>query len=84
MWILFQAHQQMQYHPGLTRGLVAILLYYDGRKSITTALRALVQARKGISWTLDSSEEVVTYITQYTQELMEYGLINKILGNWSS
>lgn len=74
----------MPYHPGLTRGLVAVLLYYDGRKSITTALRALVQARRGISWTLESSEEVVTYITQYTQELMEYGLINKILGKWSS
>jgi nuclear pore complex protein Nup205 len=74
----------MPYHPGLTRGLVAVLLYYDGRKSIATALRALVQARRGISWTLESSEEVVTYITQYTQELMEYGLISKILGNCSS
>lgn len=74
----------MPYYPGMTRGLVAVLLYYDGRKSIATALRALVQARRGISWTLDTSEEVVTYITQYTQELMEYGLISRILGNWSS
>lgn len=77
--LLCTAQQQMPYHPGLTRGLVAVLLYYDGRKSIATALRALVQARRGISWTLESSEEVVTYITQYTEELMEYGLINKIL-----
>jgi nuclear pore complex protein Nup205 len=74
----------MPYHPGLTRGLVAVLLYYDGRKSIAAALRALVQARRGISWILESSEEVVLYITQYTQELMEYGLISKILGNWNS
>lgn len=74
----------MPYYPGLTRGLVAVLLYYDGRKSIATTLRALVQARRGISWTMDSSEEVLTYITEYTQELMEYGLINKILGNWSN
>jgi len=64
--------------------LVAVLLYYDGRKSIVTALRTLVQARMGILWTLDSSEEVVTYITQYTQELMENGLINKILGKHRS
>ncbi|KAJ4431675.1 hypothetical protein ANN_20275, partial [Periplaneta americana] len=77
--LLCTAQQQMPYHPGLTRGLVAVLLYYDGRKSIVTALRALVQARRGISWILESSEEVVNYITQYTQELMEYGLINKIL-----
>ncbi|PSN57903.1 hypothetical protein C0J52_00218 [Blattella germanica] len=77
--LLCTAQQQMPYHPGLTRGLVAVLLYYDGRKSIATALRALVQARRGISWTLDSSEEVVAYITQYTQELMEFGLIDKIL-----
>ncbi|XP_021914767.1 nuclear pore complex protein Nup205 isoform X2 [Zootermopsis nevadensis] len=77
--LLCTAEQQMPYYPGLTRGLVAVLLYYDGRKSIATTLRALVQARRGISWTMDSSEEVLTYITEYTQELMEYGLINKIL-----
>ena len=80
MDLCLKAQQQLPYYPGLTRGLVAVLLYYDGRRSIATALRTLVQARRGILWTLDSSEEVVTYITQYTQELMEYGLINKILG----
>lgn len=74
------AQQQMPYHPGLTRGLVAVLLYYDGRKALATTLRSLVQAARGISWTLDSSEEVVAYISQYVQELMEHGLISKILG----
>jgi nuclear pore complex protein Nup205 len=77
--LLSTAQQQLPYYPGLTRGLVAVLLYYDGRKSIAATLRTLVQARRGILWTLDSSEEVVSYITQYTQELMDYGLINKIL-----
>ena len=80
MDLCLKAQQQLPYYPGLTRGLVAVLLYYDGRRSIATALRTLVQARRGILWTSDSSEEVETYITQYTQELMEYGLINKILG----
>lgn len=69
----------MPYHPGLTRGLVAVLLYYDGRKAIVSALRTLVQSRRGISWAVEASDHVVSYITNYTQELLDNGIISKIL-----
>ena len=38
--------------PGLTRGLVAVLLYHDGRRSLVASLRSLIQAREGVAWTL--------------------------------
>ena len=31
--------------PGLSRGVVAVLLYHDGRRSIVSSLRSLVQVR---------------------------------------
>lgn len=73
------AQYQMPYHPGLTRGLVAILLYYDGQKALVTSLKILVQARLGILWTLESSDQVAEYITNYTSDLLEHEIVNKIL-----
>lgn len=76
--LLCTAQIQMSYYPGLPRGLVAVLLYYDGRKSLVTALRMLVQARTGVAWCLKIPEKVETFITQYTNQLMENGLFHRI------
>lgn len=72
----------MVYHPGLTRGLVAVLLYYDGRKALVSALRMLMQARHGALWTVDSAPEVTHFITAYTRDLLENDLIIKVLGEF--
>lgn len=73
----------MPNHPGLTRGLVAVLLYYDGRKALVTSLRMLVQAREGVqlSHAAERSKQIAEYITNYTTQLMQDGLILKILSN---
>lgn len=76
--LLCTAQIQMPYYPGLPRGLVAVLLYYDGRKSLLTALRMLIQARKGTAWCLQISAEIENYITKYTDQLAENGLFNRI------
>ena len=75
----FPAEEQLCQYPGLTRGLVAILLYYDGRKALVQALRTLIQGRSGVSWTLETSEDITDLITKYTQSLLEDGLVDKIL-----
>lgn len=77
--LLCTAQQQMPNHPGLTRGLVAILLYYDGRKALVTALKELMQARNGMSWCTDASQEVTQFVTNYTNGLVSEGLLNKII-----
>ncbi|KAL0280136.1 UNVERIFIED_CONTAM: hypothetical protein PYX00_001520 [Menopon gallinae] len=77
--LLCVAQAQMPYHPGLTRGLVAVILYYDGRKSLTLALQSLVSARKGFNFSLNCSEAIIDYVTEYTDELMKDGLIPRLL-----
>lgn len=79
MELLHTAEQQMHYYPDLTRGLISVLLYYDARHAIVTSLKKLVQARKGISWAVDTSNQIVNLITKYTDKLVEKGLIDQII-----
>ncbi|XP_014204256.1 nuclear pore complex protein Nup205 [Copidosoma floridanum] len=77
--LLYTAQLQMPHYPGLTRGLTAILLYYDGRKAITSTLKSLIQARAGHSWILDVPIILTKQITNYTNKLQEDGLLDRIL-----
>ncbi|XP_053108091.1 nuclear pore complex protein Nup205 isoform X2 [Hemicordylus capensis] len=76
--LLAGEHQQPRF-PGLTRGLVAVLLYWDGKRCIANSLRTLIESRRGKTWTLDLSPELVSITTRFTDELMEQGLTHKIL-----
>ncbi|KAB0795840.1 hypothetical protein PPYR_09901 [Photinus pyralis] len=76
--LLCTAHTQMPYYYGLPRGLVAVLLYYDGRKCVASSLRLLVQARKGVAWSFNIDSELSDYITSFTNELLENGLFSRI------
>ena len=58
---------------------MAVLLYYDGRRSIVSALRTLIQAREGVSWTLGLSPATLNLVTNFTNQLFEDGLVDKIL-----
>lgn len=77
--LLCTAQQQLPHHPGLPRGLVAVLLYYDGRKTLVTTLKQLFQARQGISWCVDVPQDVINLITVYTDSLIADGILNRIL-----
>lgn len=77
--LLYTAQLQMPYHPGLTRGLTAILLYYDGRKALTSTLKTLIQARSGHSWILDVPSRLTKQITEYTNKMQEDGLLCRIM-----
>ncbi|XP_058819266.1 nuclear pore complex protein Nup205 [Topomyia yanbarensis] len=77
--LLCTAQQQMPNHPGLPRGLVAVLLYYDGRKSLVASLKELFQARAGVSWCTDAPTEITQLITAYTDALVADGVLEKIL-----
>ncbi|XP_078046128.1 nuclear pore complex protein Nup205 isoform X1 [Augochlora pura] len=77
--LLCTAQLQMPYHPGLPRGLTAILLYYDGKKALTSTLRMLVQARVGHSWKIDAPIALLRHITEYTDKLEEDDLLEGIL-----
>ncbi|CAH1799487.1 unnamed protein product [Owenia fusiformis] len=77
--LLLAGENQQPNFPGLTRGLVAVLLYYDGRRSLVNSLRTLIQSREGNTWTLGLNEELVDMTTRFTKQLMDEGLISKTL-----
>ena len=55
-------------------------MYYDGRKSLVQILRTLVQGRTGVSWTLELDPEVEDLVDTFTDQLLEEGIVEKILG----
>ncbi|XP_017097003.2 nuclear pore complex protein Nup205 [Drosophila bipectinata] len=69
--LLCTAQRQQLHHPGLPRGLVAVLLYYDGRKAISCALRDMFQAVSGVSWSTELPREITYLVTNYAQNLVE-------------
>lgn len=86
--LLLLGEEQLNQYPGLTRGLVAVLLYFDGRKALVQSLRTLVQGRSGVTWTLELTNDISELVMEYTDELLEGGIVEKILSllhslNWS-
>lgn len=51
--LMCPGEQQQPHFPGLTRGLVAVLLYWDGKLCVANSLRTLIQSRHGKTFTLD-------------------------------
>ncbi|XP_075711967.1 nuclear pore complex protein Nup205 isoform X2 [Rhinoderma darwinii] len=77
--LLLAGEHQQPHFPGLTRGLVAVLLYWDGKRCIANSLCTLIQSRKGKTFTMDLSPEVESMTTRFTTDLMDSGLTQKIL-----
>ncbi|CAN7984284.1 unnamed protein product [Ixodes hexagonus] len=78
--LLLAGQQQQPLFPELTRGLVAVLLYYDGRRALVNSLRTLVQVTEGRTWTLGLNTDVVATVTKYTDGLKdEDGVFMKVM-----
>uniref|UniRef100_A0A673LTQ2 Nuclear pore complex protein Nup205-like n=1 Tax=Sinocyclocheilus rhinocerous TaxID=307959 RepID=A0A673LTQ2_9TELE len=77
--LLLAGEHQQPHFPGLSRGLVAVLLYWDGKRCVANSLRSLIQSRHGKTFTLDLSPELVNLTTRFTDELMAQGLTKQIL-----
>ncbi|BFZ24882.1 hypothetical protein BsWGS_27921 [Bradybaena similaris] len=77
--LLMAGELQLPNYPGLTRGLVSVLLFYDGQRSLVTALRTLAQAREGRTWTVGVSQEIQLLIKNFIEELLESGIVGTIL-----
>ena len=77
--LLMAGESQQAEFPGLTRGLVAVVLYYDGRNSIVSALRLLLQACKGKTWKLDVSDEVADVVSRFIDQVMNEDFFSRLL-----
>ncbi|XP_068628673.1 nuclear pore complex protein Nup205 [Battus philenor] len=77
--LLHTAQRQAPRYPGLARGLLAVILQHDGRRALVQALRDLVVARDGVSWSINAREEVVNYVSRYVEQLIADGLLGNVL-----
>ncbi|CAK1548023.1 unnamed protein product [Leptosia nina] len=77
--LLHTAQCQSPRQPGLARGLLAVMLYYDGRRALVQALRELVMARDGVCWSISAREEIIQYVSRYVEQLISDGLLGNVL-----
>ncbi|KAL3882663.1 hypothetical protein ACJMK2_028981 [Sinanodonta woodiana] len=77
--LLIAGEDEKPSYPGLTRGLLAVLLFYDGRKSLVLALRTLMQSLTGRTWTLELSPELSELTNTYILQLIDGKLTDRIL-----
>ncbi|XP_065669875.1 nuclear pore complex protein Nup205 isoform X2 [Hydra vulgaris] len=77
--LLLAGEQQASNFPGMSTNLVAALLYHDGRKSLLSALKLLLTARPGVTWTLELDDRIVELIDKFTSQIIENGLVTKLL-----
>lgn len=77
--LIIAGENQESRYVGLTRGPIAVLLYLDGRKSLLSALHALVQASTGRSWSLRVSRDLSRIINKFTDQLKEEGVITQCI-----
>lgn len=77
--LLITGENQLTRYPDMTRGTIAVLYYYDGRRSIANTLQTVIQARNGRSWTSKMSRDMSRFINKYTDELKEDGIITKCI-----
>ncbi|KAG7303821.1 hypothetical protein JYU34_010716 [Plutella xylostella] len=77
--LVHTAQRQAPRHPGLPRGLVAVVLYYDGKRSLAQALKEIVMAQDGVSWSINARDEIIKYVTRYVEQLVSGGLLGACL-----
>ena len=87
--LIVQGEERLCDHPGLTRGLVAVLIYFDTRKTIVDTLKTLILGCRGATWTLETSDDIADLVTDFTKDLVKENLVLNILSllkslNWQS
>ncbi|XP_063547589.1 nuclear pore complex protein Nup205 [Cydia strobilella] len=65
--------------PRAGAGLLAVLLYYDGRRALLQALKDTLTARDGVCWSTNAREDIVKYVTRYVDQLIRDGLLGGVL-----
>ncbi|KAK8387299.1 hypothetical protein O3P69_018111 [Scylla paramamosain] len=80
MSLLRSAEEESTLYPGVARGLIAVLFYYDSRVHLANSLKTLIQARQGISWVLlPDNEELSQSISRYLEPVLTINLVDRIL-----
>uniref|UniRef100_A0A8D8S5Z8 Nuclear pore complex protein Nup205 n=1 Tax=Cacopsylla melanoneura TaxID=428564 RepID=A0A8D8S5Z8_9HEMI len=82
--LLCIAQQKCADYPGIARGPVAILLYYDAHFALAATLKMLVQAHQGLRWESNCLADVQKVVSKFVNELVTDGLFEAIFAALSS
>jgi len=77
-FIVTATNQEARF-PGLARGPIAILLYYDSRKSLLNSIKLLVQAKNGRSWSTKLNREIQKLIDSFVDDLKQDGIVSRCI-----
>lgn len=77
-FIVTATNQEARY-PGLSRGPIAVLLYYDSRKSLLNSIKLLVQAKNGRSWSTKLNREIQKLVDSFVDDLKQDGLVSRCI-----
>ncbi|ESO12326.1 hypothetical protein HELRODRAFT_187833, partial [Helobdella robusta] len=65
--LLLTGMNQQSYFPSLPHGLIAVLLYFDGKAALALCLKMLMQAREGRTWLATNlTSELSAVIHEFT------------------
>lgn len=78
--LLITGDYQVPRFPGTPRGPVAVLLYYDAKKSLLTSLKCLLEASTGKSWSAQHNDaDLSRIITNFVKELVADGIFDRAI-----
>ncbi|RWS24745.1 nuclear pore complex protein Nup205-like protein, partial [Leptotrombidium deliense] len=60
--------------PGMSRGPIAVLLYYDSKLSLLTTLKTLLQSSSGRTWSLKLSKDIIAIIDAVVADFGSNGI----------
>ncbi|RWS05194.1 nuclear pore complex protein Nup205-like protein, partial [Dinothrombium tinctorium] len=61
-------------YPGMSRGPIAVLLYYDSKLSLMNTLKILLQSSNGRTWSLNLNRDVAKVIENVTADFGREGI----------
>ena len=76
--IVTGAEQEARY-PGMTRGPIAVLLYYDAKRSLLHSLKLIVDCVNGRSWSTKLNSESCKFMEKLLLQLKDQGIIYQCL-----
>lgn len=84
MELIVTGESQVPRYPGAARGPVAVMLYYDAKRSLLSSLKCLLQAVSGKSWSINLPRDFNRLLSTFLGELVDDGIVDRVLDTLSN
>ena len=77
--LLHFGESQKPRYPLWSRGLIAVMLYFDAKFSVVHSLKLITKAVSGLTWSADVTDDVSAFLEGYITDLINENVVAKIL-----